>query len=57
MLLFLHLICLGLAQEYKIVEKKTDEAVVEYVKNNAGAIGYVSSSANTSGVKVIKVVN
>jgi ABC-type phosphate transport system substrate-binding protein len=36
-------------------EKKSDNDVIEFVKANEGAIGYVSSSANTSGVKVITV--
>ena len=36
-------------------EKKTDSQVIEYVKSKAGAIGYVSSGANTDGVKVISV--
>lgn len=37
------------------IEKSSDQAVVEYVANNPGAIGYVSSSANISQVKVISV--
>ncbi len=37
------------------VELKTDADVINYVKNNKGAIGYVSSSANTSEVKVITI--
>lgn len=35
------------------IEKKSDEEVIAFVKGNSGAIGYVSSGANTSGVKVI----
>jgi ABC-type phosphate transport system substrate-binding protein len=34
-------------------EKETDSQVLEYVKSKAGSIGYVSSEANTDGVKVI----
>lgn len=37
------------------VEKKSDAEVVEYVKRNSGAIGYVSSGASTDGVKVVTV--
>lgn len=37
------------------VEKKSDSEVVNYVKNNSGAIGYVSADASTDGVKVIQV--
>jgi ABC-type phosphate transport system substrate-binding protein len=36
-------------------EKKSDNEVIEFVKNNDGAIGYVSSGANISGVKVLSV--
>jgi ABC-type phosphate transport system substrate-binding protein len=36
-------------------EKQTDTEVVEFVKKNPGAIGYVSSSANTSGVKIVSI--
>ena len=36
-------------------EVATDAAVVEYVKNNPGAIGYVSTKAKTAGVKVLKI--
>lgn len=39
------------------VEKSSEKAVIDYVKTNPGAIGYVSSNANVSGVKVIEVVN
>ncbi len=38
-------------------EKSSDDEVVEYVKNNSGAIGYVSSSANVSGVKAITITD
>jgi ABC-type phosphate transport system substrate-binding protein len=34
-------------------EKKNDDDVIEYVKNNPGAIGYVSANANTSDVKKV----
>jgi len=36
-------------------EMETDDKVIEFVKANAGAIGYVSAGANTTGVKVITV--
>ena len=36
-------------------EKATDEDVIEYVKKNPGAIGYVSAAANTAGVKTISI--
>lgn len=36
-------------------EKGSDEDVIEFVKRNPGAIGYVSSSAKTSDVKVISI--
>ncbi len=39
------------------LKKGSDGEVVAYVKSNSGAIGYVSSSASTEGVKVIKVTN
>lgn len=35
--------------------KATDDEVIAFVKANAGAIGYVSASAGTAGVKVIEV--
>lgn len=35
--------------------KATDASVVEFVKANPGAIGYVSEAADVSGVKVIGV--
>lgn len=36
-------------------EVKTDAEVVEFVKSNPGAIGYVSSGASTAGVKTLAV--
>lgn len=36
-------------------EKQTDADVVEYVKKNVGAIGYVSAGANTSGTKAVAI--
>lgn len=35
--------------------KSSDAAVIEYVKNTPGGIGYVSEGAATDGVKVLKV--
>ena len=37
------------------VSKDTDDAVVAYVKSTKGGIGYVSASAATAGVKVLKL--
>ncbi len=37
------------------VEKSGDDAVVDFVRANQGAIGYVSADASTAGVKVIQV--
>ena len=37
------------------VEKSSDAQVVAFVKQNAGAIGYVGESADTAGVKVVAV--
>ncbi len=37
------------------VEKASDAEVIDFVKKNAGAIGYISSGADASGVKVITV--
>lgn len=34
-----------------------DRAVVEYVREHPGAIGYVSPGAGTSGVKVVRVTD
>ncbi len=36
-------------------EKANDNEVIEFVKKNSGAIGYVSSDAATAGVKTISV--
>lgn len=36
-------------------EKASDEDVIEYVKKNPGAVGYVSATANTAGVKTITI--
>jgi ABC-type phosphate transport system substrate-binding protein len=36
-------------------EKKNDASVIEYVKNNPGAIGYVSINANTGNLKKITI--
>lgn len=36
-------------------ELKTDAEVIAFVKSNKGAIGYVSSGANISGVKTITI--
>jgi len=36
-------------------EKASDADVVAFVKANAGAVGYISDSAPTAGVKVISV--
>jgi ABC-type phosphate transport system substrate-binding protein len=38
-------------------EKRSDIEVIEYVKANPGAIGYVSASVSVEGVKVIEVYN
>lgn len=37
------------------VEKSSDAQVVAFVRQNAGAIGYVAAGADTSGVKVVAV--
>jgi len=39
------------------IEKDNDNAVLEYVRNNKGAIGYVSADTPISGVKVISITN
>ena len=39
------------------VEKPNDAAVVAFVADNEGAIGYVSAGADTGGAKVVKVVD
>ena len=36
-------------------EKPSDATVVAFVRDNAGAVGYVSGSAQTAGVKVLTV--
>jgi ABC-type phosphate transport system substrate-binding protein len=36
-------------------EKPSDEEVIKYVSQNSGAIGYVSSAADISGVKQLTV--
>ena len=36
-------------------EKSSDEDVVKYISQNKGAIGYVSSDADISGVKELKI--
>lgn len=35
--------------------KKSDKEVIEFVKENANAIGYVAANANTEGVKIIEI--
>ena len=37
------------------LEKRNDEEVVEYVRNNRGAVSYVSEAAITNDVKVVSV--
>ena len=37
------------------VEKSSDAQVIAFVKQNAGAIGYVAEGADTAGVKVVTV--
>lgn len=37
-------------------KKSTDAEVIEWVKANPGAIGYVSAGTSVAGVKVVKVV-
>ncbi len=37
------------------VEKGSDAEVIDYVRSNPGAVGYVSSNADVSGVKVLKI--
>lgn len=37
------------------LEKSTDDEVINFVKTNSGAIGYVSASSNVSGVKLIEI--
>lgn len=38
-------------------EKSTDSEVVGFVRETAGAVGYVSANADVSGVKVVAVVD
>lgn len=38
------------------VEQQNDKDVIDFVRSNPGAIGYVSVHTNTAGVKVLKVV-
>lgn len=37
------------------VQKTSDEAVLQYVKEHPGAVGYVSPSADVSGVALVEV--
>ncbi len=37
------------------VEKSSDAEVIAFVRQNAGAIGYVAETADTAGVKVVTV--
>lgn len=37
------------------LEKRSEDAVVDYVRSNAGAIGFVSPDTGTAGVKVVAV--
>ena len=37
------------------VEKSSDSEVLAYIRSTAGAIGYVSEAADTSGLKVVEV--
>ncbi len=38
-------------------EKGSDKEVIEYVKSNTGAIGYISSASASNGVKVVHIIN
>ena len=38
-------------------ELDSDAAVLDYVRSNRGAIGYVSSASSPSGVKVVRVTD
>ena len=42
-------------REVPPVEKSSDAQVIAFVKQNAGAIGYVAENADTAGVKVVTV--
>ncbi len=37
-------------------EKDSDMDVIEYVKNNKGAIGYISANTSLDGVKAVSIV-
>jgi ABC-type phosphate transport system substrate-binding protein len=37
------------------IEKHSDSEVIEFIRENPGAIGYISANTNTQGVKVVKV--
>lgn len=39
------------------VEKANDQEVIDYVKNNPGAIGYISAGTEAVGVKSISITN
>lgn len=39
------------------IEKSSDEEVVAFVRANPGAIGYVSQTASTAGVKVLELTD
>jgi len=36
-------------------EKANDAEVIDFIKKNPGAIGYVSSTTNSAGLKVVKI--
>lgn len=38
-------------------QKSKDSEIIDFVKENDGAIGYVSASASTGSVKVVKIKN
>jgi hypothetical protein len=37
------------------IEKNTDAEIIDYVKKNVGAIGYISATADVSEVKVVTI--
>ncbi len=37
------------------IEKMSDQEIINYIKKNKGAIGYISSTTNVSGVKVVSI--
>ncbi len=37
------------------VERSNDAEIIDFVKANAGAVGYISASSEATGVKVISV--